>query len=136
MAYCTTQDLIERFDERQLAVLVGRDVLDALNDEPIGRAIADAVGEIDSYVGARYDLPLATVPARLTAVACDIAFYRLHPAAPPDDVRQRYVDAVAWLKAIVAGNADLLLDDGGTSAGSARFEAPERVFSRERLRDY
>jgi len=136
MAYCTTDDLTERFDATQLAYLADRDGNGSLDAEVVARAIEDAAAEIDSWLGERYGLPLATTPPRLTAVASDIAFYRLHPAAPPDDVRRRYEDAVAWLKAVAMGKAGLDVGQAGPASGAAQVSAPPRIFSRDSLKGY
>jgi phage gp36-like protein len=110
-------------------------VLDA---DVIADALSDATEEVNAYISTRYDLPLATVPARLVKVTADIAFYQLHPAAAPDDVRQRYDDAIAFLKQVSMGNA--LLDVGGdepeVAAAGVDFEGPERTFTRDTLKGF
>jgi phage gp36-like protein len=136
MTYCTTQDLTDRYSLAQLLVIADREGEGELDGDAVARAIADAAGEIDSYIGERYSLPLAVIPPGLTVAAASIAFYRLHPAAPPEDVRTRYEDALRWLKDIAAGKAGLDVGQGSPPGGAAQIEAPPRVFSRQTLRDF
>jgi phage gp36-like protein len=138
VAYATQQDLIDRFGEAQLLAIADRDADSALDADVIAKALDDAGETIDSYIATRYELPLAEVPGRLVKVAADIAFYVLHPAAAPDDVRQRYDDAIAFLKDVAKGNA--LLDVGGAepepAAAGVDFEGPERTFTRDSLKGF
>lgn len=138
MTYATRQDLEKRFDAAQLVPIADRDGDGVADADVLDLAIADAAAEIDSWIAAVYALPLVTVPPRLTTVACDIAFYRLHPADAPEDVRRRYEDAVAFLRAVTEGRA--ALEIGGSeppSAGSlVVWSAPPRVFTDETLVGY
>jgi phage gp36-like protein len=138
MPYATQQDLVDRFTEAQLLAIADRDADSALDADVVTKALDDASEEIDSYISTRYALPLATVPGRLVAVASDIAFYKLHPAAAPEDVRQRYDDAIAFLKNVSKGVA--LLDVGGAeppvAAAGVDFEGPERVFTRDSMKGF
>ena len=72
-------------------------------------ALTRAAAEIDSYLCRQYALPLPRVPAVLRAVACDIAYYRLH-TAPPDELVTRYDKAVRWLRDVADGRVGLGLD--------------------------
>lgn len=136
MTYATQANLIDRFSEAQLLQIADQDGDDVLDTDVIDRALADADAECDSYIGVRYDLPLPSTPARLVGVAADIAFYRLHPAAQPEDVRTRYLDALKWLQAVATGNA--ILDVGGEEpsqqgGGQVEITQSQRVFSRDKL---
>lgn len=81
-----------------------------LLDDPdsVGAAIADAVAEAEGYLAGRYVLPLPDVPPVLTGKLCDIVRYRLWREEASDEVRQRYRDAVSWLKDLSAGRAVLV----------------------------
>lgn len=139
MPYAEPEDLVDRFGQRQLLAVADRDGIDELSAATLQAALADAAQEIDAYLAARYSLPLAAVPGRIKALACDIAFYKLHPAAAPDDVRQRYTDALAFLRDLAAGKA--VLDQAGVQpkgapGGLATLAGPERVFARDRLQGF
>lgn len=106
----TLQDLIDRFGEDELAALTGIERHDVINVETVNTAIADAVAEACSYL---YAVGLvrrdsvgdfvyidAIVPKELTGKVCNIARYNLHKDGETETVKDRYDDAVAWLKAV------------------------------------
>jgi phage gp36-like protein len=135
MSYCTSDQLVARFGLDQLLAIADHSGDDALDVTSVDAAIADAAAEIESYLRRRYALPLVSVDPALAAIACDIAFYRLHPADQPDDVRRRYEDARRWLGELAAGRIEI---DTGAPAGTggsgeARVSAPARVFTRDTL---
>ncbi len=139
MSYATREDLEKRFDAGQLATVADRDGDGVADPDVLDLALADATAEIDGWIGGVYALPLPSVPPRLVAVACDIAFYRLHPADVPEDVRRRYEDAVAFLRAVAEGRATL--DIGGREPAPSPeprviWSAPPRVFTDETLAGY
>ncbi|TCB71576.1 DUF1320 domain-containing protein [Acinetobacter sp. ANC 4216] len=100
--YATEADLVARFGneiEQLKQVLPSQS---AVND-----AIQDATEEINGHIGGRYPLPLPNVPSNLKRMACDIARYRLYFQQPTDEVRQRYEDAIAFLKRVADNKAHL-----------------------------
>ena len=138
MAYATKQDMIDRFGERELQRLTDRAATGSIVDDVLDRALADADAAIDAYIGARYALPLASVPPVLVGTACDIARYRLQENNPSEVATDRHAQAMRFLMALSRGDAKL--DVGGAeppaSAGSIGIESATRVFSRDRLRDF
>ncbi len=125
-------ELIQRTDK--FAPYTGA-VVDAVLD----RAVADAEGEIDGYVGSRYALPLPEpVPPVLVSIACDITRYRLYDDAVPEVVRQRYEDAISRLKDIAAGRLSLGFEPTSVTpaAGTVKVRSRDRLFSDELLGDY
>ena len=71
----------------------------------ITAALVNASDEADSYLRARYQLPLVTWGADITSKVCQIAAWHLlcskgfNPESGSDiAVRTRYTDAVAWLR--------------------------------------
>lgn len=132
--------MVTRFTQAELIQLTDREgPADAIDDEVLNRALADAEAEVDGYLVGRYTLPLATVPRILTGVACDIARYRLYDDRATEHVRQRYDDAVKLLRSVAEGKLTLGLDSNSqptpTTSG-AQFTEPQRVFTRESLGDY
>ena len=107
MTYASQQDLVDRFGSTELAQLTDPAAGATIDATDIARALADAGAEMDAYIGARYALPLANVPAILLRVCCDIARYRLWDTAPPDNVATRYSQAVALLRLIASGQTVL-----------------------------
>jgi phage gp36-like protein len=139
MTYATQQDLIDRIGEDELIQLTDRNNTNSINSSVVGRALADADAEINSYVVARYALPLPEVPAILVRLACDIAHYQLSGNRVGEAVRTRYEDAVKYLKSLSKGEAQLGVASGEpaapTDAGIA-YVAPPRAFNRKNLSDY
>lgn len=136
MTYATQADMVTAYGEAEMIDLTDR------ADPPVGsidaavmtRALETADGEIDSYLAARYALPLATVPVILRDCAADIARYRLHERGTPERVEKAYAARVAWLRDVAAGRATL---GTGTdqltpaSAGLAEMTSGGRVFGRD-----
>jgi len=141
MTYAVKQDLIERFGEQELIQLTDRATIPAttINDVVVGRALGDADGVIDGYIGKQYALPLSVVPPVLTKTAADIARYFLHGEAADKDsiVTRNYNNAIAWLKDVAKGLVSI--DDGGqvpdqAGGGAIRANPSTRVFRRSTLR--
>jgi len=125
MAYCTRADLEARF---------GGDVIADLEygkPNAVTEAIADADSLIDSYVGARYGLPLATVPPVLTQTARDLVRYALD-IEPTEVVRQRRDAAVKFLEALAQGRATLGVPQASEPASldTAEIQSDGHVFKR------
>lgn len=132
MAYCTQTDLEDRFGLVELTQLTDRDGAGAPDPAVVARAIADAEAEVDSYLRGRVTLPLSPVPPEVTAVACDIARYRLYGVRAPEEVRRRYEDARGWLRDVAAGRVVLVREAEAAPVGVA-VEAPEAVFTADAL---
>lgn len=138
MTYATQQNLVDRFGSEELLALADRDGDDAVDTAVVDAALADADALIDSYIGRRYTLPLASTPARLVTVAATIARYELAADRPTEQMRQDYDDAVAWLRDVAAGRAELQIegDEPTGEAVTIKTSGPERVFSRTTLRGF
>lgn len=139
MTYATQQDIIDRHGADALYV-ADRDGDGVIDADAVAQALTDASAEIDTYIGARYPLPLDETPSILRGKACDIALYRLASArsAQSEEQRTRYEDAIDLLKAIAKGSATLPITvPEGEEPSSPRpvvQEGPERLFSREKTR--
>ena len=137
--YATQADLIDRFGEAEIAQLSDRVNGSTPNAVVIGRALADAQAEIDAYLGARYALPLDTVPPVIVRLAADVARYHLDGNNGNESVRQRYLDAVGLLKRLA--NGEVRLDGAAqhppaTGAITVSVRAPRRQFGTDELRSY
>lgn len=146
MTYATQNDIVTLYSEDALHIAdrTGDGVIDA---QAVARALETATGEINSFIGARYPLPLVAVPFLLTQFCVDIALYRLANTADlvSEEHRTRYKDAVAHLKLVSDGKAildlprpDAAAPDGAvvTSGGPRPIVAggPPREFTREKMR--
>jgi phage gp36-like protein len=121
MAYATQQNMADRYGDDQLLIVADRDNDSVVDAAVIEQALLDATSEIDTYVAAKYALPLATVPTVLTRLCVDISMYRL--AADRDiateERRKRYEDAVYLLRRIATGEVSLGISTPPPSSNGA-----------------
>lgn len=139
MPYIVQADLETRFGGTELAQLTDHENGTVIDAGVVGLAIADAESEIDGYLAARYQLPLASVPPVLARIAADIARYRLWADQAGEVVRKRYEDSVRDLKAISSGG--IVIDGASplapsTTAQAVKVSAPSRVFNADLLARY
>ncbi len=131
--YATVDDLLAAFGEDEVVALTDRENTGQVDEAVALSALARASSEADSYLAARYRLPLAVVDQALTDAVCQIARYRLTGAQvnETDPVQQRYDRAIKWLERIASGKASLpsLANQAGT-AGDVVFSTGRRVFKR------
>lgn len=119
MAYCTLQQLIDRYSARLLIDVSDRgDAPGGTIDQAlIERAIADTDAEIDGYLRGRYALPLSAVPPQLTDLALRITVYKAHTHTVSDKIRDDYKAAVRSLELIAKG--EIRLDIAGAEPASS-----------------
>jgi phage gp36-like protein len=112
MAYTSKAAMVTAWGSNEVTRSADRDPVDGISeDAAIAAACAQAISLVDSYlVQAGIDLPIADpAPEVLTLRSTDIAMYFLSQGIETltEEKRKRYDDAIAWLKALVAGKADL-----------------------------
>ncbi|MHB1183393.1 MAG: gp436 family protein [Desulfobulbia bacterium] len=132
--YGSKQDMIDRYGEEELIQLTDRVDAGIIDDTVLDQARADADAEIDGYLAGRYQLPLAEVPPSLVRVACEITRYHLYDDAVTDNVKDRYDNAVRFLRALAKGDVTMVQSTGAAadtseSAGVAEFETSRSVFT-------
>jgi phage gp36-like protein len=135
MAYCTQQDMTDRFGADELIQLTDRaGAADAIDTTVLGQAISDADDTINGYIAGRYDLPLSSTPGVLVRNACDLAHYYLYGVnVVPDVVQKRYDAAIKYLTLLGKGEVTLGLDGDGAEADTAdlpEFSSSASVFGR------
>lgn len=128
MAYCTQQDMIDRYGEEELIQLTDREQTGAIDTAVLSAAIDDATGTMDAYLGTRYTLPLASVPAALKRICCDMARYLLHGNAAPETVADRNGAAIEFLQAVAKGDLDLAVGNTSQNSGGVAFEPGTAAF--------
>src|SRR6478672_13218869 len=113
MIYATEQDIVDAFGEEEFIQLTNLEApaAIAINSTVLGKALTNASAEIDAYLQGRYVLPPTTVPTVLIQICCDIVRYRLDKNRLREDVRQRFEDAIAFLKNVAKGVVNLGLDE-------------------------
>ena len=102
----------------------------------VDRAIAAAESLADSYLRARYTVPVADPPDQLVEAVSHIAMWSLYRGPAPDHVKTRRDDAVAWLVNVGTGKAilpavDPITETSTTSAVRSSFG--ERLCTRATL---
>ncbi len=154
MSYAQVTDMEARFPNRDLVQLTNEDpTATTVNTAFLQTALADSSAEMDTYLEARFALPLADPPASLTRLCCDIAMYRIQALRPLHDLaeaRRRYDDAITALRRVAAGELTLglAIDNAEPpdpanptvaltqSGGDPAAALPARVFSRGNLKAY
>lgn len=126
MTLASAQDLQDRYGLDELVLVADRDRDGVPDAEVILAALEDATSEVVSLIAGAATIDPANVPRNLVRLTCNIARYYLSGTAPTEDVRQRYEDAVAFLKLVRTGQAGL---DGGASAPAAVAPTPTAAAS-------
>lgn len=132
MAYATAADIDKRVTQAELVRITDEYDLGVVDPEKVAAAIEAADLEIDSYLGHRYTLPLAIVPAILTSISVDLALWNLYSIADADGMpktrQNRRDNAIALLAKLSDGTITLGASDPLT--GQASFSAEDRIFTR------
>ena len=115
MAYCTVNDLVVRFGEREI-INLSAPGQQAINNAVIDKAIADASAEIDSYFSSRYQLPLTPIPTVLARTCANMARYYLYNDKMNDAVKVSYDGSIRFLRDVSKGVVSLGVDAAGNSA--------------------
>lgn len=126
-------DMRARYREDLLRPLLAVPRSDEPDTRKLNRALTDASALIDSYLSSRYTLPLAVVPAVLVQHCCTIAFYYLCDQRASDQARDRYREALAWLKDVMNGNVPVGVDTDGAAPESGdlpQVQSDAAVFGR------
>lgn len=138
MAYCSKADLIERYGARELAQITDETAGHTPADAEITAACDEASSLIDSYVAARYAVPLSPVPAVVRSWACAIARRLLWKdrATPEGSIVSAYDQALAQARDVARG-VSRLPDAAGVEASAASGQiavaTSSQIFSDELL---
>ena len=140
MAYCTQADILNQMPAAELIRLTD-DAATTVDADKVTAAIADAEAKVDSYAGARHAVPLNPVSASVKAATVDIAIYNLYGLRNrvPDDVRQRYEDALAWLRDVSTAKASLGVSDPDTTPTPThrpQISSNPRIFTRDKMEGF
>ncbi|MFW1735373.1 DUF1320 domain-containing protein [Acinetobacter sp. ULE_I001] len=103
--YASREDMVIRYSKITIEQLE-RGLTADLSVESF---IEDASDIADGYIGKEYSIPLPEVPKNLKIMICEIARYLLHRNKAPDEVRDRYEDAISFLKRVSEGKAVLTI---------------------------
>lgn len=131
MLYASAQDMRDRYDN--LDALLFQPGSDTPNEKKLTQALNDAGALADSYLSAKYALPLAVVPQVLVQHCCAIAFYYLCDQQATDQARDRYREALTWLREVKSGSIPVGVDEAGSAPASddlPQMQADAPVFGR------
>ena len=138
MAYCALADLYDQIDERELIQLTDDENLGIVDQGAVDKAITDADGEIDGYLGSRHSVPLSPIPSIINKISVDIAIFNLYSRrlGPPEHREARYKNGIRFLEQVAAGKISLGANDPDPVPASEapQIESPGRIFSRDSLR--
>lgn len=132
MPYVTEQEFAARFGQEELDELIEGGAVYA-------DAAADADGIVDGYLATRYTLPLVSVPALVKAWAGDITRYRLWEERAPQEIRQRYEEAIAQLKDLALGRINLPPGADGERPEAGGYPdgfSADRLFTMDTLKGF
>jgi len=141
MSYAVQQDIIDRYGEDELLIAADHDGDGTADEAVVTQGLSDATDEINVHVGARYTLPLVTVPAVLKRLCVDIGLYLMSkPPSVTEEKRKRYEDALKLLQAISAGKVSLGISSGETAATTDNAEAnktsSDRIFTLDKMKGW
>ncbi|MGY3571963.1 gp436 family protein [Vibrio paucivorans] len=137
-AYATKEDLLRR-DEAYLRTCAYSAMDDTWDDDGIDQALIDATDEINTYLSVRYTLPLESIPNILTSLTIPVTFYWLGDSNSQVTklVEERYKNAIARLKDISSGKADLGLPEkekpNENALGEVTWHSEKRKLTRSKL---
>ncbi|MEL6477625.1 MAG: DUF1320 domain-containing protein [Pseudomonadota bacterium] len=147
MIYATEGDIVAMYGAEKLAIVADANFDGVPDAERVQAALVQASAEIDTHIGTVHKLPLHAIPEILKTWCIDIAIYRManRAAQQTEEMRQRRDDAIKALMRIAEGKQELVLppdpnaDPTAPAAGQGPnpvvIEGPERIFSRDKLRD-
>jgi phage gp36-like protein len=137
MPYCTQTDLLEQISSKELISCTDDANAGTVDTSAVDRAIADADAEIDGYCSGRYTVPFSPVPAIIRKLSVDIAVYNVYSRrrGAPESRKQRYDNAIAFLKSISSGEVSLGADDPEppTQNHQPQFAGNDRIFTRDKM---
>jgi len=139
--YCTQSDLEKRLDPQVLRALSDDDADGLADAAVIAAAIADADALIDTYLRARYTVPLDPVPEAARSISAAVAIYflltRRREIVPAEHLK-RYESAVQLLDHLARGAIALGASQPSASPHlpQSTREADDRTFDSESLENF
>ena len=135
MAYAQQSDMMPlRLTQTELTQLTCDDGTATINAAVVSAALEEASGTVDSYCRSRYVTPLQPcdmVTARTIDIAVYLLFSRRRGGLQPTElIRERYLDAITFLKDVAACRASL--DQPATQQVSQTSTAGPQISDRDR----
>ncbi len=137
--YATLEDLIDRFGEHELVSLCGNED-GVINQDTTEAALKDANELINSYLAAKYALPLSIAPSCLIRIAADLARYFLYTEVVPEAIEKQYEKDIAFLKDIAKGVVVLAVSQTGQNPQQSDeivfHGSSPRLFSHKQMKGF
>jgi len=139
--YCMLADLEKRLDPQWLRALSDDDGDGVADEGVIAAVIADADALIDTFLRARFTVPLESVPDIVRTISAAIALYllltRRQEIVPPEHLK-RYEAALRLLDELARGLLALGAGQASTSPSlpQSSREDEERTFGAESLENF
>lgn len=143
MAYSTLDDITKLIPAETVLGLTDDEALGSIEQARVQEAVAQADAEVDSYLGTRYAVPLATAPDIIKKISADIAVYNLYSRRVqemPPLWAERYRNAVQKLKGMAGGTISLGVEpapfcraEGGVQSNRTD---EDRTYTKETLEGY
>ena len=142
MSYVSTDDVQERLGDQLYIELTDDQGSGSADLDKVNEAIDGAEGEVNSYLGRRYAVPVSLsgqsmIEEVLKSFVLDLVEHRLHSRRPPvpEDVRRKRSQALTWLQRVAEG--EIVLPTATTVPGSTGVGLPGRASGapRELTRD-
>lgn len=140
MSYASIDALTARYGDEVLQLADrNRDQLPDMDF--INAALADVDAEIDSYLAARYTLPLSDTPTVVVRIACALTRERMALANgarmdATDPISADASTARQLLKAIGAGKASIGLPTPAATTGGVQMQSGGRMWGRDKSKGY
>lgn len=147
MAYATAAQAIEIYGTDYITIACDRNGDGTLDSTAFEKQLEIATRQMNSYVLGRYALPLTTPPEHFQKVCTDIAVYNSCPSAAEltEQIKDRYKEAIDYLKDIAANRIKLELTTDATGANASQTTelqtkstiyavTVDRQFKRDKLR--
>ena len=141
MAYATTQNLIDRYGEIEIARLSTAEGASTVAVDPARcqAALDSATAQAESYLRAQVVVPMTSPPLAVVDHVCALArYYLAHGGGrePTTQMKTLRDEAIAWLRCVARG--EVQLSDTVPSAGAqgGRFSDRGRVLSTDTLAGY
>ncbi|MHC4445640.1 MAG: gp436 family protein [Planctomycetota bacterium] len=146
MSYASNTDVEERLGSTVYVQLTDDGGTGSADEDKVAEALLGSEGQINSYLGRRYAVPVDTsghseLAAVLKSVTLDLVEYRLHCRRPPvaEEIHRKKAAAVKWLEGIACGRSVLPASSElpGNEAEGVLGEVmgPERIMTREEMED-
>ncbi|MCF6246916.1 MAG: DUF1320 domain-containing protein [Desulfobacula sp.] len=141
MTYCTLDDIFGGIDEEDVIAYTDDFESGIVNIDNVNKAITGADALINSYIAKRYSVPVDPVTDMIKDLAVDIAIYKIcsRRSAAPEERRDKYEDAVRYLKEIASGKAILpeaAAAPSDSSDHTVSISSNSRVFSRDSMKGF